>query len=183
MFFSKLHSPSVLFYLQHPSRGWYSLHRHTLSLQMEIGPMELTLGYSVQDCFSPGSALPQLWYCMLSFIPAIWLFCSTGNTGWYWKKSHLYKGSSSLEFLSMPLFWSSSDRWHITKKRQHFGNGYIDLRKNDKNRRRTYYVGGLWGLLLIVRYILLTGYTCTNFVGMVFFVCFISSHVNQVGHW
>lgn len=32
MFFSKLHSLSVLFYLQHPSRGWCSLHRYVLSL-------------------------------------------------------------------------------------------------------------------------------------------------------
>lgn len=118
MFFSKLHSLSVLFYLQHPSRGWCSLHRDTLSQQMGIGPMELTLGYSVRDCFPPGNERPQLWCCMLSFMPAIWLFCSTGNTGLYWKKSLLYKGSSSLEFLSMPLVWSSSDKWHFTKKKK-----------------------------------------------------------------
>lgn len=44
----------------------------------------------------------------------------------------------------------------------------MDLRKNDKNRRGRCCVGGLWGLLLIVGCILLTGYTFTNIVGMFF---------------
>lgn len=56
----------------------------------------------------------------------------------------------------------------LPKKRQLSGSDYMDLRKNDKSRKRRYFVEGLWELLLIFSCILPTGYTFNNIVGMVF---------------